>query len=76
MRTAAGFLRQGVATRILEHLIAMARARGYRRLSLETGTTDDYAAAVALYRRHGFEPGPVYGSYRPSDFNQYFHLDL
>lgn len=76
MRTAPDFLRQGLASRMLDFLIDEARTRGYRRLSLETGSTAAYAPAVALYRRAGFEPGQVYGRYRPSDFNLYFHRDL
>lgn len=76
MRTAPAFLRQGLASVMLAHLIGEARGRGYRRLSLETGTGPEYGPAVALYTRHGFGPGDVYGSYRPSPHNQYFHLDL
>ena len=76
MRTAPAFLRQGLASVVLAHLIGEARARGYRRLSLETGTGPEYGPAVALYSRHGFVPGGVYGSYQPSPHNQYFHLDL
>jgi putative acetyltransferase len=55
MRTHKAHLRQGVAARLLEHIINTARQRSYRRLSLETGTQDEFAAAQALYRRNGFE---------------------
>ena len=37
MRTHPDHLRQGVGAAILEHIIREARARGFRRLSLETG---------------------------------------
>ena len=37
MRTAPAHLRQGIGARMLEHLLSLARARGYRRVSLETG---------------------------------------
>src|SRR5687767_2859145 len=36
MRTAKAHLRKGVAATLLEHIIAEAKRRGYRRLSLET----------------------------------------
>lgn len=76
MRTAPAFLRRGLASVMLAHLIGEARARGYRRLSLETGTGPEYGPAVALYTRHGFVPGAIYGSYQASPHNQYFHLAL
>ena len=39
MRTAYAYQRKGIASRMLQHLIEEARGRGYRRLSLETGST-------------------------------------
>jgi putative acetyltransferase len=76
MRTAPGHLRKGVAAAMLHHLIAEARARGMTRLSLETGTTSDYAPAIALYLKFGFAPGDVFADYAPSPHNQCFHLGL
>src|SRR5947209_7711860 len=40
MRTAYEYQRQGVASRLLQHLIEEGQSRGYRRLSLETGSMD------------------------------------
>src|SRR5215467_3338649 len=54
MHTAHRHRRHGVAAAILTHLISVARCRGYRRLSLETGSMEAYAAARALYSRFGF----------------------
>jgi putative acetyltransferase len=76
MRTAPDFVRQGLATALLDHVIAVAKQRGYQTLFLETGTNDAYAPAVALYQKHGFVSGPVYGDYIESPHNQYFYLDL
>lgn len=76
MRTAPEALGRGVGARILEHLIGEARARGYRRLSLETGSGPDFAAALALYRRRGFVDGPPFGGYAPTPFTTFLHLDL
>lgn len=76
MRTNPDFLRQGVAAAMLEHLIALARARGYRRLSLETGARDGFGPAIALYERYGFRFGERFGDYIPSPHNQFMHLDL
>ena len=74
--SASAHLRKGVASHLLEHLLALARSRGYRRVLLETGSGPAFEPALALYRRHGFEAGQVFGDYRPSDFNQFLQLDL
>ncbi|KAA8920534.1 N-acetyltransferase [Xanthomonas sontii] len=76
MRTHPAFLRQGAAAALLEHLIAVARAEGLQRLSLETGSGPAFAPALALYRRRGFRNGPAFGDYVPSAFNQFLHLPL
>lgn len=76
MRTHPDSLRQGVGAAILDHIIAQARARGLRRLSLETGTGPAFEPALALYRRRGFTNGEPFGDYEKSDFNQMLHLDL
>src|SRR6202012_3950308 len=57
MRTHPDHLRQGVGAAILEHIITEARARGVRRLSLETGQGPAFEPALALYRRRGFVEG-------------------
>jgi putative acetyltransferase len=54
MRTAATHLRRGVAARLLAHMVGQAQARGYARLSLETGTQDYFAPARKLYAQSGF----------------------
>ena len=55
MRTSRAYRRQGVASRMLEHILAEAQRRGYLRLYLETGAMPAFAPARALYERHGFE---------------------
>ena len=54
MRTSRAYKRQGVAVMMLSHIIAEAERRGYRRLSLETGSQDHFAAARSLYAKFGF----------------------
>jgi putative acetyltransferase len=54
MRTADAHRRRGVGAALMRHLLAEARARGYRRLSLETGSMAAFAPARALYERFGF----------------------
>jgi putative acetyltransferase len=76
MRTAPNHLRKGVAVALLDHIIRIARDRGYARLSLETGSGDAFEPALALYRRCGFLDGAAFGDYQPTAFNQFLHLDL
>lgn len=76
MRTAAAHLRRGSAAFLLEYLMTVALARGYHRLSLETGSGPAFEPALALYRRYGFENGQAFGGYEASRFNQFMHLQL
>lgn len=63
MRTAATHLRKGIASRMLQHLIAEAQRRGYGRLSLETGSMDYFEPARRLYASFGFRPCAPFGAY-------------
>lgn len=54
MRTADAHLRKGVARALLRHIESAARAQGMGRLSLETGSTAPFAAALRLYASEGF----------------------
>ena len=76
MRTHPDHLRQGVGAAILEHIISEAHARGFRRLSLETGQGPAFEPALALYRRRGFVDGAAFGDYVRSPYNQFLHLTL
>ena len=76
MRTAPTALRRGVARAMLDHIIAEARARGYRRLSLETGSNAPFAPAWAMYERARFVPCAPFGGYSDTSFSRYFTLDL
>ena len=54
MRTVPAHLRRGVARKILEAILGEARRRGYRRVSLETGSNDAFLPAQRLYESFGF----------------------
>lgn len=71
MRTAATHLRRGVASRMLRHIIIEAAARGYARLSLETGSMAFFEPARRLYQSFGFVPCAPFGGYR-ADPNSVF----
>ena len=76
MRTAPRHVRKGVAACLLGHMIDVARQRGYLRISLETGSGEAFAGAIALYGKFGFVRGDSFGAYQATGFNQFFHLDL
>jgi putative acetyltransferase len=74
MRTHPDHLRKGVAALLLDFLIARARDRGWRQLSLETGRGGVFEPALALYRSRGFVAGESFGDYVPNPFSQFLHL--
>ncbi|MVU77032.1 GNAT family N-acetyltransferase [Nocardia sp. ET3-3] len=76
MRTAAGFRGRGVASQVLRHLIDEARARGFERLSLETGASEFYLPAVRLYERYGFEQCGPFSDYREDPHSVFMTLAL
>ena len=76
MRTAPRHERQGIGARMLEHLLAQAHARGYRRLSLETGSAEAFAPARRLYERHGFEYCGPFGDYAEDPWSRFMSLRL
>ncbi|MEP7130362.1 MAG: GNAT family N-acetyltransferase [Sphingomicrobium sp.] len=76
MRTAPAALGRGIGRAILHHIIAEARSRSYRRLSLETGSTEPFAAALRLYESEGFFPCDPFGDYRHTLFTRFFTREL
>jgi len=63
MRTALSHRSKGVAKRLVQHILAEARRRGYRRLSLETGAAEAFEPARRLYEKFGFDYGGPFGDY-------------
>jgi putative acetyltransferase len=64
MRTAPTHLRQGVAAKVLTHIVNEAKQRGLKQVSLETGSMEYFAAARSLYERFGFIPCEPFGDYQ------------
>jgi putative acetyltransferase len=76
MRTVARHVRKGVATRLMRHILQEARRRGYRRLSLETGSGEAFAAAHALYERFGFVESSPFADYTDDPFSMFMTMEL
>jgi putative acetyltransferase len=76
MRTPEALRRRGAGRAMLAHIVAEARARGYRRLSLETGSMAAFAPAQTLYRSFGVAAcGPV-ADYRVDPNSVFMTLEL
>jgi putative acetyltransferase len=69
MHTRAEARGEGVGRAMLTHLLRVAEAGGYQRVSLETGTMDAFAPARALYRQAGFRPCPPFGPYTVNPYS-------
>jgi putative acetyltransferase len=76
MHTAEAARGRGIGRALVDHVIAVARERGYRRLSLETGAGPAFAPARRLYASAGFEPCGAFGDYRPSPNSAYMTFVL
>jgi ribosomal-protein-alanine N-acetyltransferase len=58
---AAAWQQQAIATRMLLHLVRVARERGAQHLTLEVRSSNE--AAIALYRRFGLAPAGIRKNY-------------
>ena len=76
MRTADGALGRGIGKALLDHLVESARSEGITRLSLETGSTEQFAAANRLYEREGFERCGPFGDYADTPFTRFFTKEI
>lgn len=66
----------GVGKAIVAQIIKLARSEGCRRLVLETGAVEAFAAAWRIYEGHGFQRcGAVLG-YADSPHNIFYAKDL
>jgi len=76
MRTSDEFRGQGVGGVVVAHLLDAARARGYHRVSLETGSNPPFAPARRLYERHGFTYCPPFADYTEDPWSVFMTLEL
>jgi putative acetyltransferase len=63
MRTAESRRGRGIGSLIVEHIIRVAKRRGYVSLYLETGSMTEFASARILYERFGFGYCKPFGDY-------------
>ena len=76
MRTPNARRRTGAGRALLNHIIDVARSRGYRALYLETGRHFAFAPAQTLYGSAGFKRCGPFGSYRENGNSVFMSLSL
>jgi putative acetyltransferase len=76
MRTSSSHARKGIASKLLQHIIAVAEQRGYRRLSLETGSMAYFEAARNLYQKFGFEYCSPFSDYKEDPNSLFMSKEL
>ena len=76
MRTPAAARGRGAGRAVLAHIISVAQQRGYKKLSLETGTHAAFELAHNLYRSKGFVMSGPFGSYLPNEHSVFMELQL
>jgi putative acetyltransferase len=76
MRTSSPRRRSGVASILLDHMLEVARQRGYRSVSLETGSYGFFAPARALYEKFGFEYCEPFADYTEDPYSVFMSKSL
>ena len=76
MRTTVAFRRRGAGRAVLAHMITEARKRGYRRLSLETGSQEAFIPARRLYESFEFSYCEAFGEYQADPNSVFMTLQL
>ena len=76
MRTPGTHRRKGVGRAILAHIIGVAKSRGYKRLSLETGAMAAFRPAQKLYESAGFAYCDPFGEYVEDPNSVFMTMEL
>jgi putative acetyltransferase len=76
MRTADAALGRGVGQAMLDHLVDVARQKGVRRISLETGSTEQFAAANRLYEKNRFARTGAFGEYADTPWTHFYTREI
>lgn len=76
MRTSTSFRRQGVASKLLNHILIEAKNRKYKALYLETGSSPYFQAALKLYERFGFNFCGPFSDYVSDSFSLFMKKEL
>ena len=76
MRTPQALRGKGAGRAMLAHILDAARKRGYKRLSLETGSVDAFVPAQKLYASFGFSVCGPFADYKEDPHSVFMMLEL
>jgi putative acetyltransferase len=76
MRTSNHFQNQGIASKLLTHMLKEAKLMGYKKLSLETGSKDFFKPAHRLYQKYGFSYCAPFAEYNEDPYSKFMSLNL
>lgn len=76
MHTRAHLRGRGIGRLMLEHILGVARARGYTGLWLETGSMDAFIPARRLYESYGFYYCGPFGDYAEDPNSVFMRLQM
>jgi len=76
MRTATTARNKGVATKLLNHVLNIAVDRGYRYMSLETGSQEYFEPARKLYEKHGFKYCAPFANYKEDPNSKFMTREI
>jgi len=76
MRTSRQFLRQGIAAKLLTHLLATAKAQSFEIISLETGTMAAFVPAQKLYKSFGFQECSPFSDYQEDPYSMFLTKEV
>ena len=76
MRTTTAVRGKGFASKLLRHILDTAKSRGYKTVSLETGSMAFFAHARKLYINHGFQICRPFGHYKEDPNSVFMSKEL
>ncbi|WP_059123222.1 GNAT family N-acetyltransferase [Vibrio sp. MEBiC08052] len=76
MRTSNTARRSGIASHLLTHVLSIASEKGYRRVSLETGSQAFFKPARNLYKKFGFRYCGPFADYKEDPHSRFMTREL
>ena len=71
MHTLAKSRGNGISKAIVAHIEDFAKAQGFKRISLETGTTEHFTPARGLYKSLGYQECEAFGEYSLNEYSTF-----